>query len=89
MNSSFHVYIFIQAVTNLQMSQKRKIQATIGKMYGRTNLKTYNIQRNSETREETHNSHVEQLHEIFGSSFDHDVDEKTNEVEEEIANNSK
>ena len=64
------------------MSQKRKIQATIGEMYGWTKGQTSKTQSNLETCEETHNARVEQqLHEVFGSSFDHDVDEETNEFE--------
>ena len=81
---------FIQVIINLQMSQKRKIQATIGEMYGWTKGQTSKAQNNLETPQETHNAHVEQqLHEIFGSSFDDDLDEETNEVDEEVANNSK
>ena len=71
------------------MSQKRKLQATIGEMYRWTKGKTSKIQNNLETCEETHNANVEQqLHEIFGSSSEHDVDEETNEVEEEVGDNS-
>jgi len=70
------------------MSQKRKLQATIGEMYGWKKGKTSKTQNNLETCEETHNADVEQqLHEIFGSSSDRDLGEETNEVEEEVANN--
>ena len=72
------------------MSQKRKIQATIGEMYGWTKEQTSKIQIDSNTGGKTHNSQLEQqLHDIFGSSSDNDLDEETNEVEEEVNNQRK
>ena len=77
-------------VAKLQMSQKRKVQAIIGEMYGWTKTKTSKIQKSSETCEETHNSEMDQqLYEIFGSSSDDDLDEEINEVEEEATSHSK
>ena len=65
------------------MSQKRKIQAIIGEMYGWTKERTSKIQNNSNTRGKTHNSQLEQqLHEFFGSSSDNDLDEEISEVQQ-------
>ena len=71
------------------MSQQRKVQGTIGEMYGWTTTKTSKIQKSSETCEETHNSQMDQqLYQIFGSSSDDDLDEETNEVEEKATSHS-
>ena len=62
------------------MSGKRKIQVTLGDMYGWKNEQTSNIQNDSNTSEEFYNTQLQQqFDEIFGSLSD----EETNEVEEE------
>jgi hypothetical protein len=70
------------------MSKKIKMQATIGEIYGWTKEKTYKTQNPS--REEIHNNQLEQqLHEIFGSLYEDDLNKETNEVEEDDNNQEK
>ena len=68
------------------MSGKRKIQLTIGDMYGWKKGQTSNIENDSNTSEEVYNTQLQQqFDEIFGSLSD----EETNEVEEEVDNHKK
>ena len=72
------------------MSQKRKVQVTIGEMFGWKKEQTCKIQNDSNTSEETYNTQLQQqLDEIFGRVSDEDVDEERNEAEEEVDNENK
>jgi hypothetical protein len=83
----FHLFLLYRWIHS-QMSQKRKMQATIGEMYGWTKEKTFKTQNPSS--EEIHNPQLEQqLHEIFGSLSEDDLNKETNEVEEDDNNQEK